>query len=90
MSRFKPYPWEQLGYTIIDATVSANKILSKLLVCGPNLNEKRWKWLPHQRRILNIDVVERRLASNNTAKQRPKQFVKNRNILTKCSFDDEP
>ena len=90
LSRFKPYPWKKLGYTIIDATDSANKILSKLLFCGPNLDEKRWKWLPHQRKMLNIDVVEKRLANNNTGTMRRKQFKTNRNILTKCSFDDEP
>ena len=90
LSRFKPYPWEQMGYQIIDATDSANKILNKLLNCESNLDANRWKWLPHQRKMLKIDLAERLIASNKTARPRRKQFLNDRNILTKSSFDDDP
>ena len=90
LSRFKQYPWKQLGIHVIDATNNANRILTKLLNCGPNLDEKRWKWLPHQRRMLKIDITEQRIASNITAKPRKKVFFKPRNILTKSDFDNDP
>ena len=90
LSRFKPYPWKDMGINVIDATDSANKILNQLLKCGPNLSENRWKWLPHQRKILKLDVIEHRLKHGLTSKPRKRTFTANRNILTKKSFDDEP
>ena len=89
LSRYKPYNWKQLGIKVVDATDSANKILTQLLNYYPNLDEKRWKWLPHQRKILNLDVIEYRVSNNLTHKLRKKPLNKNRNILTKTSFDDE-
>ena len=90
LSRFKPYPWQQLGFTVVDATDSVNRILNKLLKCDPNMDENYWKWLPHQREILRINITEQRIATNRTTKPRPKVFVKNRNILTKADFDNDP
>ena len=90
LSRFKPYPWKQMGIHVIDATDNANKILKQLLKCGPNLSEKRWRWLPHQRKILQLDKIEYRVKNGLTSKPRKRVFCSNRNILTKKSFDDEP
>ena len=89
LSRFKPYDWSAMGITVIDATINANKILTKLLTYYPNLDKKRWKWTVKQRKILKLDITEHRLANNQTHVQRKKLIFRNRNILTKSSFDNE-
>ena len=89
LSRFKPYDWNTLGYTVIDATNSANKILEKLLHYYPNLDEKRWKWTDEQRKILKLDIIEKHISNNMTDKKRVKPVSGYRNILKKSSFDDE-
>ena len=90
LSRFKPYPWRELGFTVIDATNSANCILNKLLDAPPNLDPDCWKWLPHQQKMLKIDSTERYINNNVTTKSRKKVFQRNRNILTKSDFDNDP
>ena len=86
LSRFKPYPWKQLGFSVVDATESANKILNMLLNCGPNLDETYWKWLPHQRKILKIDLAEHLIDKKISSKPRKKVF----STIMKRIFDDEP
>ena len=90
LSRFKPYQWKEMGFIVIDATKNANTILNKSLKCGPNLNENRWKWLAHQRKMLKIDQAKRSIANGQSAKRKKRVFLCNLNILTKTSFDDEP
>ena len=41
------------------------------------------------REMLNLDVIESRVNNNLTHKPRVKPLNKNRNILTKSSFDNE-
>ena len=89
LSRFKPYNWSKMGITVIDATDNANRILEMLKNYYPNLDKKRWKWTAQQRKILKLDTTEYRLANNLTHVPRKKVFFRNRNILTKSSFDDE-
>ena len=57
---------------------------------APNLDSDRWKWLPHQRKILKIDTTEKYINNNITTKSRKKVFQHNRNILTKSNCDTDP
>ena len=43
-----------------------------------------------QRKILKIDTTERYINNNVTTKPRKKVFKRNRNILTKTDFDNDP
>jgi hypothetical protein len=91
LSRFKPYNWQALGYTMINATPIVQKYLDKLANYYPNLDPKIWKWSQEQIDILKIKIAEKhcdpKQPTSHLVKPKPKHKISARNILTRVDFD---
>ena len=93
LSRFKPYDWKGLGYTMVDAKTHVEKHFEGLRRFYPNREEKYWQWTEQQKEILKIKTekaeAERLVYGRNKLPRKKRKELPVYNILTRSRFDND-